>query len=343
MQRINNLRVSAFESILSPQEAAKKVPVTKKARATVLKARKEIQDILNGKDKRKILIVGPCSIHDKKSALEYAKRLNDLRTKSSHKYVIVMRVYFEKPRTTVGWKGFVYDPNLNGKYGLQKGVIQARDILVKINEMGLPTATEVLGPVVIQYYSDLICWSAIGARTSESQTHRELASGLSMPVGFKNGTEGNVDIAINAILSAHGKHSFLGMDDFGKVAVVKTKGNPDGHLILRGGKDGPNYSAKHVAQVEKHCEKAGIVARLIIDASHANSDKDFKKQSLVFKDVIRQIAMGNQSIKGLMLESNLHEGAQKIPANLSKLKYGISITDGCISWEETENLIMESL
>lgn len=341
MSNINNLRVKSFESISSPAEVMKKAPLTRNAIETVVKGRQAIQNILDGKDNRKIVIVGPCSIHDTKAAIEYAEKLNKLRKKVEDKLVIIMRAYFEKPRTTVGWKGFIYDPFLDDSYSLKEGVVLARDLLVKINEMGLPTGTEVLGPIVIQYYADLISWSAIGARTAESQTHRELASGLSMPVGFKNGTEGNVDIAVNAIISSASEHNFLGMDEKGRVSVVNTSGNPYGHIILRGGNLGPNYSAENVAKVEEFCKKAGVKSRILIDCSHANSEKNYKNQAKVWHAAWEQIIAGSDNIKGLMMESNLFEGSQKIAGGWGELKYGVSVTDGCIGFEETEKLIME--
>ncbi len=341
-QVINNRRIKSFEAIASPAEVMKEVPVSEAAQKTVLSARKAIEDIIDGRDERKIIVVGPCSIHDAKAAIEYAKKLNELRKKVEDKFLIVMRAYFEKPRTTVGWKGFIYDPFLDDSYSLKEGVVLARKLLVEINEMGLATGTEVLGPIVIQYYSDLISWSAIGARTTESQTHRELASGLSMPVGFKNGTEGNLDIAVNAILSAKAEHNFLGMDEEGKVSVVSTSGNPYCHVILRGGKNGPNYDEKSVGEAVEFCRKEGVCPRLIVDASHANSEKNFKNQAKVWRETFRQIGAGNADIAGLMLESNLFEGSQKIAGGWGELEYGISVTDSCIGWEETENLILEA-
>ena len=336
MNNTNNLRISSFKEIASPNEVRQEIPITDKSLSTVVRAREDIQNIIDGKDDRKIVIVGPCSIHNYDQALEYAQKLNELRIKTEDKLLIIMRTYFEKPRTTVGWKGFLYDPHLDGSYDLKEGVKLSRKLLVEINEMGLPTATEVLGPIVIQYYSDLICWSAIGARTAESQTHRELASGLSMPVGFKNGTVGNLDIAINAILSAKASHSFLGMDEAGKVAIVETTGNEYGHIILRGGKNGPNYSEESVKDAISSCSEAGIKPSIMIDCSHANSGKDFRNQSTVWNDVWKQIENGGDSIKGFMLESNLEEGKQKIGEDI---KYGISITDSCIGFTETELLL----
>lgn len=339
---INNLRVSSFKSIASPGELIEQIPVNKAAHDTVLRGRAEAQAILDGRDKRKMVIVGPCSIHDMKAAMEYAEKLAKLAKKVEDKIVIFMRAYFEKPRTTVGWKGFIYDPYLDDSYSLSKGVELARDLLVKINEMGLPIATEVLGPIVVQYYSDLLSWAAIGARTTESQTHRELASGLSMPVGFKNGTGGDIEIATNAVLSAESTHHFLGMDDSGKVAVVETTGNPYGHIILRGGSNGPNYDSKSVAKVAAECAAAGVRSKLIIDCSHANSGKDHKNQAEVWQNVWKQIADGSEHIAGLMVESNINEGSQKIGGGFGELKYGVSVTDACIGWEETEGLIMEA-
>lgn len=342
MEQVNNIRIRAFTNIATPDEVVKKVPLTRKARETVINGRQALRDILDEKDGRKIIVAGPCSIHNYEEALEYAEKFNKLCEKVKDKMVIVMRVYFEKPRTTIGWKGFVYDPFLDDSYSLDKGVAMARKLLVKINEMGLPCGTEVLGPIIIQYYADLICWSAIGARTAESQTHRELASGLSMPVGFKNGTEGNVDIALNAILSARAEHHFLGMDDTGKVTVVETLGNPYGHVILRGGKDGPNYSEKNVAKAGQECKQAGLPARIFVDCSHANSNKDFRNQAKVWESVWKQIARRPKSIMGVMLESNINEGSQQIAGGWGELKHGVSVTDACIGFRETERLILSA-
>lgn len=342
MTQINNLHVSAFESIESPGEVMAKAPITTEATNTVFKGRQILQNIFDGKDQRKMVILGPCSIHNMEQALEYAEKLNELRLKVEDKMVLVMRTYFEKPRTNVGWKGFIYDPHLDNSFTLAKGVELARELLIKINGMGLPTATEVLGPITIQYYSDLICWAAIGARTAESQIHRELSSGLSMPVGFKNGTLGNIDIALNAIITANSKHHFLGMDDEGKVAIVKTTGNPYCHIVLRGGKNGPNYSAEHVSQFEEKCQNADMKAQFLIDCSHANSGKDYRNQAQVWHSAWDQIKAGNQSIYGMMMESNLCEGNQKLKDNHDSLKHGVSITDSCVSWETTEQLIMNT-
>lgn len=343
MPQTNNLRIASFEDIETPEEVMSKVPLTKEAEATVLKGREGLQKILDHQDARKIVIVGPCSIHDYDQAIEYAKNLNELRKKVEDKLLLIMRVYLEKPRTTVGWKGFIYDPFLDDSYSLDHGVELSRKLLVEINEMGLPTATEVLNPISIQYISDLTCWGAIGARTAESQTHRELSSGLSMPVGFKNGTEGGVDISINAILAARAPHSFLGMDDRGLVKIVRTTGNAYGHIILRGGNSGPNFSAEHVAATEEACKVAGIDPRIIIDCSHANSDKDHRNQHKVWHSVWEQIKNGSDSIVGLMLESNTKPGNQKITGSPEDLEPGVSVTDACIGFEETEKLVLSSL
>ncbi|MEK7673114.1 MAG: 3-deoxy-7-phosphoheptulonate synthase [Patescibacteria group bacterium] len=342
MKKVNNLRIESFSEIASPKEVMQQMPITEKAKETVLRARTELEAILDGQDKRKIVIVGPCSIHDSKAAIEYAEKLCELQKKVEDKLLIIMRAYFEKPRTTVGWKGFIYDPFLDDSYSLKEGVVLARELLVKINDMGMPTGTEVLGPIVIQYYSDLISWSAIGARTAESQTHRELASGLSMPVGFKNGTEGNVDIAVNAIISSETAHNFLGMDEDGRVSVVTTKGNPYGHIILRGGNAGPNYSPKDVALAEEACVKAGVKPRILIDCSHANSEKNFLNQGKVLNAAWEQILAGSSSVMGVMIESNLFEGNQKIAGGWGEMKYGVSITDGCIGFKETEELLLKA-
>lgn len=335
MKKTNNLRVSSFKTVISPAELLRKLPLTEKAKDTVVTGREEIEAILEGRDERKIVVVGPCSIHDAASALEYAQKLAELKEKVKDRFVIVMRCFFEKPRTTIGWKGYVYDPFLDNSDRLEDGLFMARDLLLKVNEMGLPTATEVLGATVIQYYADLISWSAIGARTSESQIHRELASGLSMPVGFKNGTQGNLDVAINAIVSAQNPHNFLGIDDEGRVAIVGTKGNTSCHLILRGGQNGPNFGLNEVMAAAEECKKSGLEPKILVDCSHANSQKDFKKQSDVFRAVMEQIDGGQEALKGLMIESNLFEGSQKIGDG----KYGVSVTDACIGFEETERLL----
>ncbi len=334
---INNTRIKSFIKVPSPNEVFEKLRITEKASETVYNTRGIVQDIIDGADKRKLVITGPCSIHDYDEALEYAKFIKNISDRVADKLVLIMRTYFEKPRTTIGWKGLVYDPYLDSSYDLNKGINISRKLLIDINGMGVPAATEVLGPIVIQYYSDLISWCAIGARTTESQTHRELASGLSMPVGFKNGTQGNLDVAINAIKSCLSSHYFMGMDQLGNVSIVKTSGNKYGHIILRGGENNTNFSSKDIRYAGECCKEHNIKPRIIVDCSHANSYKNHRLQSDVWENVWGQINDGDKNIVGLMLESNLKEGNQKIS---SSLKYGVSVTDSCIGLEETEELIM---
>lgn len=334
---INNTNINRLDLLLTPEALKIKIPLTEKAANTVIKGRNTIQDILDGKDSRTLIIAGPCSIHDLESAKEYAQRLKKLHDELSDKLYIVMRTYFEKPRTNVGWKGLINDPNLDGTNDMNLGLTKGRELLAWIAELGLPTATEALDPVTPQYIADLISWSAIGARTTESQTHREMASGLSMPVGFKNSTDGSLTAAVNAIISAQSPHTFIGIDNGGNTALLHTNGNPYSHIILRGGKT-PNYDKQSVTQCISNLEKANITPRIIIDASHGNSSKDFTKQPGVAKNVIKQIKDGNSSIKGIMLESHLVEGNQKLSNNMV---YGQSITDSCISWETTESLLRE--
>lgn len=334
---INNTNINRLDLLLTPESLKIKIPLTEKAANTVINGRNTIQNILDGKDSRTLVIAGPCSIHDTESAKEYAQRLKSLHDELSDKLFIVMRTYFEKPRTNVGWKGLINDPNLDGSNDMNLGLSKARELLAWIAELGLPTATEALDPVTPQYIADLISWSAIGARTTESQTHREMASGLSMPVGFKNSTDGSLTAAVNAIISAQSPHTFIGIDNGGNTALLHTTGNPYSHIILRGGKS-PNYDANSVAECISDLEKANISPRIIIDASHGNSSKDFTKQPSVAKNVMQQIKAGNTRIKGIMLESHLVEGNQKLSSNMT---YGQSITDSCISWETTEHLLRE--
>lgn len=325
---------------MSPEKLRNEIAVSETSFKTVVKGREDVSKILKKEDNRVVAIVGPCSIHDYKVAMDYAKRLNELRIKYEDKLVIIMRVYFEKPRTTVGWKGMILDPDMDGSCDIEKGLKQARELLNDINEMGLPCATETLDPIIPQYTSDLVSWAAIGARTTESQTHREMASGLSMPVGFKNGTDGNIQTAIDALVSSRHSHSFIGIDQKGMTGIFKTKGNSDGHIILRGGRKGPNYHEEHVEEVEAALKKAGIDdTGVIIDCSHANSGKDCKKQSRVLKSIITQKKAGDKTIVGLMLESNINAGQQSIPENPEELKYGVSVTDECIGFDETEELL----
>jgi 3-deoxy-7-phosphoheptulonate synthase len=338
--KILDTHIETSQILISPIEIKAKIPLTVATENTVLKYRKQVEDILDGKDKRKFIVVGPCSIHDIKAGEEYAKRLKGLAEKVHDQFLLIMRVYFEKPRTTTGWKGLINDPDLNDSFNIEKGLILAREFLLRISELDLPAGTEALDPFVPQYIGDLISWTAIGARTTESQTHREMASGLSMPVGFKNGTDGGIEVAMNALQSAQSPHSFLGINPRGLVCVFKTKGNAYGHVILRGGNGQPNFYPEQVKEVEEKLKAANLPHKLVIDCSHGNSNKDHRKQSYVFENVIDQIIEGNQSIVGLMLESNIHEGNQNIPKDLDQLKYGVSVTDKCMNWEETERVIL---
>ena len=336
-----DVRVSSTEPLRKPSEIKNDQPLTDAAEKTVLQGRKEIRQALAGKDKRLVVITGPCSIHDTKSAFEYAEKLASLREKVKDTTSIVMRVYFEKPRTTVGWKGLIYDPHLDESNDINEGLRRGREILLKINEMGLPCATEFLDPIVPQYIDDLVTWAAIGARTTESQTHRQMASGLSMPVGFKNATDGGLQVAVDAMKSARHKHSFLGIDGEGQTSIINTKGNPDVHLVLRGGGGKPNCSPAHIAFTKVMLEEQKVQKEnyrlVMVDCSHGNSNKDYRKQPDVFESVVGNLKAGESSILGVMLESHINEGKQGLSDNLN---YGQSITDGCISWETTEELIL---
>ncbi|WP_220803301.1 3-deoxy-7-phosphoheptulonate synthase [Pseudomonas sp. NCCP-436] len=333
---IDDLNVASNETLITPDELKREIPLTDAALKTVAHGRQVIRDILDGKDHRLFVVVGPCSIHDIKAAHEYAKRLKVLAAELADSLFLVMRVYFEKPRTTVGWKGLINDPYLDDSFKIQDGLHIGRTLLRDLAEQGLPTATEALDPISPQYLQDLISWSAIGARTTESQTHREMASGLSSAVGFKNGTDGGLTVAINALQSVSSPHRFLGINQQGGVSIVTTKGNAYGHVVLRGGNGKPNYDSVSVAICEQELAKAGIRPNIMVDCSHANSNKDPSLQPLVMENVANQIVEGNQSIVGLMVESHLGWGNQPIPKNLSDLKYGVSITDACIDWETTE-------
>jgi 3-deoxy-7-phosphoheptulonate synthase len=326
--------------LITPSKLKESLPVSDKARETVLSSRQVVRDILDGKDHRVFVVVGPCSVHDIKAAKEYALKLKALADEVSDTLYIIMRVYFEKPRTTVGWKGLINDPHLNDTFKIEEGLHIGRQLLIDVTEMGLPTSTEALDPISPQYMQDLITWSAIGARTTESQTHREMASGLSSSVGFKNGTDGGLEVALNAINSAKNPHRFLGMNNDGAVAVVHTTGNQYAHMVLRGGSKGPNYDSVHIKVTEDELKKSGIRPNIMVDCSHANSNKDHSLQPLVMENVANQILEGNESIIGLMVESNLEEGNQSA-ANLDELKYGVSITDKCIDWETTEKSLRD--
>ena len=337
---IQDINIESQSLLITPQDLKKSVPASDAAYTQIAESRQVIRDILDGKDQRLFVVVGPCSIHDTKAALDYATRLKALADEVSDTLYIVMRVYFEKPRTTVGWKGLINDPYLDDSFAIEDGLKIGRKLLLDILESGLPTATEALDPISPQYLQDLISWSAIGARTTESQTHREMASGLSSPVGFKNGTDGGIEVATNAIKSAAKPHRFLGLSGDGRVSVITTSGNPYAHVVLRGGSDGPNYDSVHVALVEQALEKAGLPRNIMIDCSHANSSKKPELQPLVLENIGHQIADGNQSITGLMIESHIKAGNQSMPADLSQLEYGVSITDGCIDWETTETALL---
>lgn len=335
---IHNVNIEEEAVLLTPKALKAEFPLSERLRQQIETSRKDIADIIHKRDSRKLIVIGPCSIHDPKAALDYAKKLKALADKVSDKLYIVMRVYFEKPRTTVGWKGLINDPNLNGTFDVENGLRIARKLCLELAEMGLPLATEALDPISPQYLADLFSWSAIGARTTESQTHREMASGLSMAVGFKNGTDGNLGVAINAMQASAQGHSFIGINQQGQVTVLTTKGNPDGHVILRGGKT-PNFEAKYVQECEEALRKAGLPEAIMIDCSHGNSNKDYRRQPIVAEDALQQLLSGNQSIIGLMIESHLFEGNQSSEQPFEQMQYGVSITDACISWETTETLL----
>jgi 3-deoxy-7-phosphoheptulonate synthase len=336
--RVENLRVRGLTRLITPTQIKEQLPASDASLQTVLAGRNAARRILQREDSRLLVVVGPCSIHDPEAALDYARRLATLRTELADRYEIVMRVYFEKPRTTVGWKGLINDPHLDDSCDLAHGLALARKLLLDITALGLPAATEFLDPIIPQYIADLISWSAIGARTTESQTHRELASGLSMPVGFKNGTDGSVQTAIDAMKSSRTPHSFLGIDQDGSTSIVKTTGNPHCHVVLRGGRDGANYEAHHVATAVEKLRKAGMPDAIMIDCSHANSGKDPLRQHLVWESVLAQRESDN-AIIGAMLESNIHLGAQPSEGGPAGLKYGVSITDACLDWEATAALL----
>jgi 3-deoxy-7-phosphoheptulonate synthase len=336
---VDNINILSQDVLVTPRDLKQELPLSDAARKTITEGRQVIQNILNHKDHRILVVVGPCSIHDTKAALDYAARLKKLADAVSDSLFIVMRVYFEKPRTTTGWKGLINDPYLNDSFKISEGLHVGRGLLLDIAEMGLPTATEALDPISPQYIQDLISWSAIGARTTESQTHREMASGLSCAVGFKNGTDGSLSVAINALKSVASPHRFLGINAEGRVAIVTTAGNPYAHVVLRGGDGKPNYDSVSVNLAEQELRKSGITPNIMVDCSHANSNKNHDLQTLVIENVTNQILEGNQSIIGLMIESNLKSGNQKIPADLNDLEYGVSITDACIDWDATEEAL----
>jgi 3-deoxy-7-phosphoheptulonate synthase len=342
VQQTQDLNITEMIQLTPPRAFKAELPMTEEANRTVVAGREMVKRILRKEDQRLLAIVGPCSIHDPQAAREYAGRLNALRIELQDRICLVMRVYFEKPRTTVGWKGLISDPHLDGSEDMGTGLRLARQLLLDINELGLPAGTEMLDPITPQYNADLISWASIGARTTESQTHREMASGLSMPVGFKNSTAGDLQVAINAMESARHPHSFLGIDQEGRTCLVRTKGNPLGHLVLRGGSAKPNYDAQSLAEAAAQLGKAGLDPVLLVDCSHANSSKKHERQEEVWQDLVGQRVGGNRALIGMMVESNLEEGNQKVPKDLKELKYGVSITDACVGWETTERMLRQA-
>ncbi len=338
MELTDNLNINQFKSLTSPDDMKVDLPETEAAAHVVAQSRREVEKILRGEDTRRMVIVGPCSLHDPEAALDYARRLEQVQRELADRLLIIMRAYFEKPRTTLGWKGMLYDPHLDRSYDIDFGIRQSRKILIDIAEIGLATATEFLDPIVPQYLADLITWAAIGARTTESQIHRQMASGLSMPIGFKNATDGNLGVAMDAIKASSNPHSFLGIDRNGQVIIAETKGNKYGHLVMRGGTRGPNYASEYVAFAEILLQKQHVPNGMVIDCSHANSHKNHKRQREALFDIADQISAGNKSIAGVMLESFIEEGSQTI-GSAGGLKYGQSLTDQCIGWDETEELL----
>ena len=338
--KTSDLHVVETCPLLAPVEVKAELPITTAIAKVVAGARARIRNILSGSDRRLLVIVGPCSIHDVKAAREYAEKLATFRDGVSDALEIVMRVYFEKPRTTIGWKGLINDPHLNGTFDINYGIHMARELLLDIAKLGVPSATELLDPIVPQYLADLISWTAIGARTTESQTHREMSSGLSMPVGFKNGTDGSIDVAINALLSARQPHRFLGVSNEGRSSIVTTTGNPDGHIVLRGGKQGPNYDQTHVEAIANRLRDRQLLPYMMVDCSHDNSGQDYKNQPIVLQDICEQVRNGSENIVGIMLESHLNRGKQPLK-ELAKLEYGKSITDGCINFETTVDVLTD--
>jgi len=341
MQRTYDVNVESFQPLSTPDEFKDAYPLGSDSAKTVLEGREEIKQILSGQDKRRLIITGPCSVHDETAALEYAEKLCRLREEVKDTFAVIMRVYFEKPRTSIGWKGLINDPYMDDSRDLMEGLRRARKLLLAITAMGMPTATEMLDPIIPQYIAGLVCWTAIGARTTESQTHREMSSGLSMPVGFKNCTDGALGTAINSMIAAGAPQSFLGINEHGLVSIVNTKGNPYSHIVLRGGKR-PNYDSVSIREAVETLKQKNLTQAIIVDCSHANSNKKYERQAIVWEDVINQILMDTDTghaIKGFMLESNLCQGSQSMECAPEDLSYGVSVTDECISWETTEELI----
>ena len=342
MIKTNNLKITGITPIIAPADLRQVFPLTDKDRAFVSRSREQIKGILQRRDKRLMVVVGPCSIHDTEAALEYAGRLAELSRKVDDQLLLIMRVYFEKPRTTVGWKGLINDPDMDGTHLISKGLGIARSLLSRMTSLEVPVANEMLDPITPEYVADLISWGAIGARTTESQTHREMSSGLSFPVGFKNGTDGNLQIAIDAMKAAQHPHSFLGINREGRTSIIQTSGNPDVHIVLRGGLKKVNYHPEDIAYTEEQLNKNGLLPTIMVDCSHGNSNKDYQKQPEVLECVVDQMLAGNSFISGVMIESNLEAGSQKIPADISQLKYGVSITDACIDWATTEKILISA-
>jgi 3-deoxy-7-phosphoheptulonate synthase len=340
--QVANLHVRELTPMEPPVALKTRLPLTPVAAQTVAAARETIKRVISRADQRLLVVIGPCSIHDPEAALDYARRLKALSNALDDRLVLMMRVYLEKPRTTVGWRGLINDPYLDGSFDMSAGLTVARKLLLEINSMGLPVASEMLDPISPQYLDDQISLATIGARTTEAQTHRALASGVSMPVGFKNGTDGGIQVAVNACVSAAASHSFLGIDEHGRSAVVKTTGNPDGFVILRGGRHGPNYHEEYVVQAARLMREAGLKPAVLVDCSHANAEGDFRRQETVLHNVIGQVVQGHSAAIGLMIESNLNEGKQPLLADRSQLKYGVSLTDGCIGWDTTERILHEA-
>jgi 3-deoxy-7-phosphoheptulonate synthase len=341
MQQTHDLRVRRMTRLVTPRALKSALPMTEVVNRVVVESRERVTRIIRREDLRVLVVVGPCSIHNVEAALDYAHRLAALRERVAERLEIVMRVYFEKPRTTIGWKGLINDPHLDNSQDIETGLRLARKLLLDITTLGLPAATEFLDPIVPQYTAELITWAAIGARTTESQTHREMASGLSMPVGFKNATDGSLQVAVDAMHAARSPHSFLGIDEEGVTSIVRTSGNQDGHLVLRGGRARPNYDEASIQEASRALEKAGVPVALMVDCSHANSGKQPARQEVVWQNVLAQRAAGNRALIGLMVESNLEEGSQPFPQPAANLRPGQSITDACISWETTERMVLE--
>ena len=342
MKRTTNLNVRSMTQIIAPADLKQVFPLAELDAEFVTQSRQQVKDIIHNRNRRLMVVVGPCSIHDPQAAIDYARRLAKLNHELADQLLLVMRVYFEKPRTTIGWKGLINDPDLNGSHQISKGLGVARNLLCTVTNLGLPIACEMLDPITVQYLSDMVSWGAIGARTTESQPHREMASGLSFPIGFKNGTDGNLQIAVHAIDAATHSHNFLGIDRDGRTAIVETNGNPDGHMVLRGGGGKPNYDAENITHAEALLAKAGLQPSIMVDCSHANSYKDHARQEDVLNNVLEQLAQGNRSINSLMVESYIEAGSQPLSDDIDALQYGMSITDKCIDWPTTERLLRQA-